>query len=70
MASLDVESLFTKIPLDKTIKNAVDDLFSNNVYQGKLSKSNGISMDLLLGPTLANAFLCHYKKLWLDNCPP
>ena len=70
MASLDVESLFTKISLDKTIKNGVDDLFSNNVYQGKISKSDGVSMDLLLGPTLANAFLCHYKKLWLDKCPP
>ena len=23
-----------------------------------------------LGPTLMNAFLCHYGKLWLDNCPP
>ena len=23
-----------------------------------------------LGSTLANAFLCHYKKLWLDSCPP
>ena len=22
-----------------------------------------------LRPTLANAFLWHYKKLWLDNCP-
>ena len=22
-----------------------------------------------LSPTLANAFLCHYKKEWLDNCP-
>ena len=22
-----------------------------------------------LGPTLANAFLCHYEKQWLDNCP-
>ena len=21
-----------------------------------------------LRPTLANAFLCHYEKLWLDNC--
>ena len=21
-----------------------------------------------LGPTLANAFLCHYEKQWLDNC--
>ena len=22
-----------------------------------------------LGPTLANAFLCHYEKECLDNCP-
>ena len=22
-----------------------------------------------LGPTHANAFLCHYEKEWLDNCP-
>ena len=94
MASLDVESLFTNIPIDETIKNAVDNLFSNNMYQGKLSKSDlyyhlklptfelsyifdnilykqidGVSMGLPLGPTLANAFLCHYEKLWLDNCP-
>ena len=31
MASLDVESLFTNIPVDETIKNAVDDLFSSNM---------------------------------------
>ena len=39
MASLDVESLFTNIPVDETIKNAVDDLFSSNMYRGKLSQS-------------------------------
>ena len=39
MASLDVESLFTNIPIDETIKNAAHDLFSNNMYQGRLSKS-------------------------------
>ena len=39
MASLDVESLFTNIPIDETIKNAVGDLFSSNMYRGKLSKS-------------------------------
>ena len=22
-----------------------------------------------LGPTLANAFLCHHENKWLDNCP-
>ena len=39
MASLDVESLFTNIVIDETIKTEVEDLFSNNMYQGKLSKS-------------------------------
>ena len=39
MASLDVELLFTNILIDETIKNAVDDLFSSNIYRGKLSKS-------------------------------
>ena len=22
-----------------------------------------------LGPTLANPFLCHYEKIWLNKCP-
>ena len=39
MASLDVESLFTNISIDETIKNKVDDLFSSNMYRGKLFKS-------------------------------
>ena len=38
MASLDVESLFTNIPVDETIKNGVDDLFSCNMYRWKLRK--------------------------------
>ena len=95
MASLDVGSLFTNIPIDETIKNAVDDLFSSSMYRGKLSKNeldyllrlatsessfifdntlyrqiDGVAMGWPLGPTLANAFLCHYEKLWLDRCPP
>ena len=37
MASLDAESLFTNIPIDETIKNAVDDSFPYNMYQGNLS---------------------------------
>ena len=40
MASLDVESLFTNIPLEETIKNCVNDLFSNNFYSGKLSRKH------------------------------
>ena len=45
-------------------------------YLLKLAKSEsykqigGASMGSPLGHTLANAFLCHYEKLWLDNCPP
>ena len=39
MASLDVKSMFTNTLKDETIKNAIDDLFSNNMYQGKLCKS-------------------------------
>ena len=39
MARLDLESLFTNFLINKTIKNTVDDLLSNNMYHGKLSKS-------------------------------
>ena len=39
VASLNVKSLFTNNPVDEAIKNAVDDLFSSKMYQGKLSKS-------------------------------
>ena len=87
MANVDVESLFTNIPLEETSKNCVNYLFSNNFYSGKLSRKDlydessfilhnklykqidGVAMDLPLGPTLANAFLCHYEKNWLNECP-
>ena len=63
MVSLDVESLFTNIPIDKTIKNAVDNLFSNNMYQEKLSKSD--LYDLLKLPTFASSFIFDilYKQI-------
>ena len=28
-----------------------------------------VAMVSPLSPTLANTFLCHYEKEWLDNCP-
>ena len=40
MASLDVESLFTNIPFEETIKNCANSLFSNNFYSGKLSRKD------------------------------
>ena len=92
MASLDVELLFTNIPIDETSKNAVGNLFSSNMYRRTLSASelyyllklatsdssfifdniiykqiDGVAMGSPLGPTLANAFLCHYEQLWLDS---
>ena len=36
MASLRVESLLTNIPLEKNIKNCVNELISNNFFSGKL----------------------------------
>ena len=93
MASLDVESFFTNIPLEETIKNCVNDLFSNNFYSGKLSRKDlykllrlatvesssifdnklykeidEVAIGSPLGPTLANAFPCHYEKIWLNEC--
>ena len=94
IASLDIESLFTNISLEETIKNCVSDLFSNTFYSGKLSRKelyellklettessfifdnklhkqvDGVARGSPLGPTLANAFLCHYEKIWLNECP-
>ena len=40
MASIDVESLCTNIPLKETINNCVNDLHNKNLYNGKLNKSD------------------------------
>ena len=40
MANLDVESLFTNIPLNETIDNCISDLHNKNLYNGKPSKRN------------------------------
>ena len=94
VASLDVESLFTNIPIDKTIENCVNDLFANNdtvhnfikedlkellkfaSYESFFTFDNeyysqldGVAMGSPLGPTLAKAFLCHFEKQWLSDCP-
>ena len=38
MVSLDVESLFTNIPLNESINDCISDLHNKNLYNGKLSK--------------------------------
>ena len=40
MASLDVENLFTSIPLDETIENCIDDLLPNNETVHNLIKED------------------------------
>ena len=94
MASLDVESLFTNIPLEETISVCCCSLFSNDANLNKVNKIDfekllraalqnkffnfkgksykqidGVAMWSLLGPTLANAFLCFHKQIWLNECP-
>ena len=84
MASLDVESLFTNIPLEGTIKICFDSLYKNqellcNIYllcnsyflfDGSIYQQiDGVAMGSPLGPSLANAFVAHYEQVWLDDCP-
>ena len=40
MASLDVESLSMNIPLEETVKNCANYLYSNNFYSGKLNRKD------------------------------
>ena len=35
MVSLDMQSLITNIPLDETIENCINDLFSNDTFHIK-----------------------------------
>ena len=54
MASLDVELLFTSIPLEDFILSCVNDFFSNNFYSGKLTRKN--LYDLLQLATTESSF--------------
>ena len=78
MASLDVESLFTNIPLNETINNCVSDLHNKNLYNGKLSKRDLFKLlETATSNHLSFLITCftnmHFdaimKKKWLDNCP-
>ena len=40
-------------------------LFNDKYYK----QIDGVAMGSPLGPTLANAFMCHYEKKWLEECP-
>ena len=40
-------------------------LFNGTLYE----QVDGVVMDSPCCPTLANIFLCHYEKIWLEECP-
>ena len=46
-------------------------LFIGTAYwkKGIYQQIDAGAMGSPLGPTLANTFLCHYEKEWLDSCP-
>ena len=39
--------------------------FNGTLYE----QIDGVAMGSPCGPTLANAFLCHFEKIWLEDCP-
>ena len=94
MGSLDVDSLFTNVPLEETINISVNESFKSNGNIHDLNKKqitemlslttkesiilfdmtfytqvDGVAMGSPLGPSLANAFLCHHETKWLNDCP-
>ena len=68
MASFDVESLFTNIPLlQETIDLCVESLFKDRTHIDK--QYYGVEIVSQLGLPLANVFLCYHEKILLQNCP-
>ena len=86
MASLDVDSLFTNVPLEETIHICIKEFFkSNSIIHGLNKKQitemlslttkesfflfdmafytqvDDVAMGSPLGPSLANAVLCHHE---------
>ena len=69
MAGLDVESLFSDVPLEKTIKNCVNDLFSNKFCSGKLFRKD--LYDSLKPATTESSFIFDnklYEQIDGTNC--
>ena len=62
-----VEGL-SKIEFQELLSLATKEFYF--VFNGKLYKQvDGVAMGSPLGPTLANAFLVHFEKNWLQSCP-
>ena len=64
----EVVSNLTKSDFKELLNIAVKDsifLFNDSYY----SQIDGVAMGSPLGPTLANTFMSHYEKIWLEHCP-
>jgi hypothetical protein len=65
------KSLYKGTLVKNDIRILLDLATSNSsfIFGGSLFEQiDGVAMGSPLGPTLANAFLCHYEKIWLENC--
>ena len=81
MASLNVDSPFTSVRLDETIKICIDELFKSEMAVSGLNKSiilfnnkyhsqiDGVAMGSPLGPTLANIFLYYHESKLVERLP-
>ena len=91
MVSFDVESLFTNIPLEECVDQAVDYISKGNPdYQltktdlrnhfnfataqthflfksSSFDQIDGVAMGSLLASVLANLFMRHHERIWLEN---
>jgi len=95
MASFDVSSLFTSIPISETIEIILSKLYSSDqsvysnlnrkdfrkllelctkdnifIFNGDMYKQiDGAPMGGCVSPSLAEIFMSHHERHWLDDCP-
>ena len=75
MASPDVDSLFTNIPLREAIDICIASLYKDDEYTLKIPKDifcnllDDVAMGSPLCPTLDNIFKYSFENKWLKDCP-
>ena len=60
------------VSIKDTLKKLLNFVTKDNIFlfNGRAYKQvDGVAMGSPLGPALANSFLSHHEKIWLDNCP-
>ena len=67
--TFDVESLFTNLPLEVYTELAVDYISDGNTdLNGSFyDQIDGVAMGFPIASVLANLFMGHHEKLWLEN---